>query len=223
MFAHASHFGIEASTFINVGRDYVVNIGGAQTPVRPELGIDNVLCCPPPSKDFVGRESILQKLFKFFVAPVVSITCEKPEMMEDIVTRVKGWSGFSFVKWDASSEDGLENGLDEWNSVVGRTPKNTLLMLESADPSLELDSYIPYSLQTPVLILSMSSRISAFASNPGCIFMPPASMNKPAYRKFLDDVRRAFVCGQRIVPLVARGGTGKTQVARKFVQEYGWR
>jgi hypothetical protein len=94
MFANASHFGIEKSTFINV-----VNNWGAQTSVQPEFGIDDVLCCPPPSKNFVGREDILQKLSKFFAAPIVSITCETAEMMKDIVTRVETqWSGYVFVK-----------------------------------------------------------------------------------------------------------------------------
>ncbi|KAF9060379.1 hypothetical protein BDP27DRAFT_1370586 [Rhodocollybia butyracea] len=33
--------------------------------IQPQRNIDSVLRCPPPSKDFVGREKILQKLSSF--------------------------------------------------------------------------------------------------------------------------------------------------------------
>ncbi|KAF9061672.1 hypothetical protein BDP27DRAFT_1300961 [Rhodocollybia butyracea] len=224
--AGASNFSIQGSNFTTVGgnMNQVINNNwityNVPSFIHPGSNINNVLRCPPPSKDFVGREGALQSLSKLFASPVVTITCERPEMMKDIIARVKMWTGFAFVIWDARSEDGLEDGLDRWSLDTSR---DTILVLENADSSLDLEFYIPYSLHTNVLILGVNKGISALASNPGCIFTLPAPMNRQAFRKFLDGVRKAFVHQQRIVPLVARGGTGKTQVARKFVSDYGKR
>ncbi|KAF9056845.1 hypothetical protein BDP27DRAFT_1433385 [Rhodocollybia butyracea] len=227
MFRDASHFSIQGSTLVMVGRDYNVtnnyNNYNMTSPMRPNLSIDHVLRCPPPSNNFVGRKNILQKLSKIFAAPVVSITCEKADMMDDIVSRVKTWSEFSFIVWDASSEDGLEMGVAEWNSRIEGTSNDTLLILQNADPSIDFESRIPYSLHTHVLILSTNSEVSLFASSAGSIFKLSASMNKRMYRELFEDVRKAFAYRQHIVSLVARGGTGKTQVARKFVYDHGKR
>ncbi|KAF9056923.1 hypothetical protein BDP27DRAFT_1433239 [Rhodocollybia butyracea] len=228
LFAGASNFSIEGSTFIAVNGDMhqvVTNnwITHNPSPIRPNLNINDILRCPPPSKDFVGRENILQNMSKIFAAPVVSIICEQPQTMNGIVSTAKLWPDLSVVIWDASSEDGLEAGHSEWSLQTDQSPKNRLLILENADSSLDLEAYIPYSLNTHLLILSTNDGISALASGPGCIFTPESNMNKRKLREFVTTVRKAFAPQQHIAALVARGGTGKTQVARKFFYDYGER
>ncbi|KAF9060450.1 hypothetical protein BDP27DRAFT_1370565 [Rhodocollybia butyracea] len=92
----ASGFVADRSTFTAVGRDQVTHNWIIQSPnssiIQPQRNIDSVLRCPPPSKDFVGREKILQKLSRLFSARVICITCEQPDVMEEIVARIRTWS-----------------------------------------------------------------------------------------------------------------------------------
>jgi hypothetical protein len=138
---------------------------------------------------------------------------------------------FSVIVWDASSEEALEAGLssDNWKLVINGPPKKILLILENADASLNLEDYIHDDIQVShplhihTLILSNVTQIFPFASHADCTFTAPPYMNAQQHRKFVDNVKKAFAPQQHIFPLVARGGTGKTQVTRKFVQEYGAR
>jgi hypothetical protein len=93
----ASNFSIEGSTFIAVGGDmhYVVS-NNIIADSKPGSNINNVLRCPPPIQDFVGREDVLEKLSKNFAAPVISVTCEKTDLMKDLVAKVRKWSGCVF-------------------------------------------------------------------------------------------------------------------------------
>ncbi len=93
-----------------------------------------------------------------------------------------------------------------------------LLVFENADPSLELDQYLPYSLHNPILVTSTNQAVSHFAS-PACEFKLPDFMDQQAADSFCQSIKRAFASKLRVVTIVARGGTGKTQLVLRFVSE----
>ncbi len=93
-----------------------------------------------------------------------------------------------------------------------------LLILENADASLELDQYLPYSLHNPILVTSTDQAVSRFAS-PACDFELPDSADQWAADGLHWSIEKAFNPLLHIVTLVAKGGTGKTQVVLRFVSE----
>ncbi|PBK86757.1 hypothetical protein ARMGADRAFT_479838 [Armillaria gallica] len=93
-----------------------------------------------------------------------------------------------------------------------------LLVFENADPFLELDQYLPYSLHNLILVTSTNKAVSCFAS-PACKFELPDSMDQWAADSLYQSIERAFAPLIHVVTIVARGGTGKTQLVLKFVSE----
>ncbi len=94
--------------------------------------------------------------------------------------------------------------------------QSPLLVFENADPSLELDQYLPYSLHNPILVTSTNQAVSHFAS-PACRFELPDSMDQWAADSLCQSIEQAFASLLHVVTIVARGGTGKTQLVLKFV------
>ncbi len=93
-----------------------------------------------------------------------------------------------------------------------------LLVLENADPSLELDQYLPYSLHNPILVTSTNKAVSRFASL-GYEFTLSDSMDQWAADSLYQSIKRAFDPLLHVVTIVARGGTGKTQLVLRFVSK----
>ncbi len=97
-----------------------------------------------------------------------------------------------------------------------------LLVFENADPSLELDQYLPYSLHNPILMTSTNQAVSRFAS-PACEFELPDSIDQQAADTLRWSMESAFAPLLHVVTIVARGGTGKTQLVLRFVSENTFR
>ncbi len=93
-----------------------------------------------------------------------------------------------------------------------------LLVLENVDPSLELDQYLPYSLHNPILVTSTNKAVSHFAS-PACEFELLDFSDQWAADSLYWSIERVFASLLHVVTIVARGGTGKTQLVLKFVFE----
>lgn len=93
-----------------------------------------------------------------------------------------------------------------------------LLVLENADPSLELDQYLPYSFHNPILVTSTDQAVSRFAS-PACKFELPDSMDWQTAHSLCQSIEKAFAPLLHVVTIVAKGGTGKTQLVLRFVSE----
>ncbi|KAK0482516.1 hypothetical protein IW261DRAFT_1036013 [Armillaria novae-zelandiae] len=105
------------------------------------LNLD-VLACPASSQYFTGHESDLQKLSKMLAAPVVTLSGINSDALSAFVHRFDDSSRFTAIFLDASSVEALNN----------------------ADPSLELNKYLLYSLHNPILITSTNEAVSYFAS-----------------------------------------------------------
>ncbi len=97
-----------------------------------------------------------------------------------------------------------------------------LLILENVDAFLKLDQYLPYSLHNPILVTSTDQAVSCFAS-PACDFELPDSIDQWAADSLHQSIEKAFNPMLHIVTLVAKGGTGKTQVVLRFVSEHSSR
>ncbi len=93
-----------------------------------------------------------------------------------------------------------------------------LLILENMDASLELDQYLPYSIHNPILITSTDPAVSRFAS-PGCEFELPGSADQQVADGLYQSIKTAFISLLHVVTIVAKGGTGKTQMVLRFVSE----
>ena len=78
------------------------------------------------------------------------------------------------------------------------------------DPSIEPDQYLTYSLHHPILVTSTDHAVSRFASPAYALELPNATNSV---------IENALSRLLRVVTLVAKGGTGKTQVVLKFVSE----
>lgn len=97
-----------------------------------------------------------------------------------------------------------------------------LLVLENADTSTVGD-YLHILPDAPVLVTSTQSAISSLASTAASHFQLPDSDVDDVASKVLTSIREALFPGQRVVTLVANGGTGKTQVVLKFVSRESYR
>ena len=78
------------------------------------------------------------------------------------------------------------------------------------DPCIELGQYLTYSLHHPILVTSTDHAVSRFASPTYALELPDATNSV---------IENALSPLLRVVTLVAKGGTGKTQVVLKFVSE----
>ncbi|PBK61763.1 hypothetical protein ARMSODRAFT_1025316 [Armillaria solidipes] len=197
----------------------VLSIQQGPTP-SPSLNL-NVLACPAPSQYFTGRESNLRKLSRMFAAPVVTLFGTNSNALSAFVHRFDHSSRFTTIFLDASSVEALSKELKvivhniKVNNSAHQPP---LLVLENADPFLELDQYLPYSLHNPILMTSTNHAVSCFAS-PACEFELPDPMDQWAADSLCQSIERAFAPLLHIVTIVARGGTGKTQLVLRFVSE----
>ena len=113
---------------------------------------------------------------------------------------------FRKIALEYNAGDRADNGLHYIHSLQ----TDWLLVLENADnPGIvNLEYYMPQSLHAHVLVTSISFKVSHLASS-GCAFVLPAP-------DLLQSIADAFAHCQRIATLVAKGGTGKTQVALKL-------
>ncbi|PBK94557.1 hypothetical protein ARMGADRAFT_965352 [Armillaria gallica] len=186
----------------------------------PSLNL-NVLACPAPSQYFTGRESDLRKLSRMLAAPVVTLFSTNSNALSAFVHSFDHSSRFTAIFLDASSVEALSMGLKE--IVYNIKPNNSvyqplLLVLENADPSLQLDQYLPYSLHNPILVTSTNKAVSHFASL-ACEFELFDSTDQWAADSLYRSIERAFAPLLHVVTIVARGGTGKTQLVLQFVSE----
>ncbi len=205
------------------------------TPLSP-LNL-NVLACPPPSQYFTGREGDLWKLSRMLAVPVVTLFSTNSNALADFICSfdhssrsvvvycvVSYWlmcPRFTTIVLDASSVEAFSMGLKLMvHSIKANNSAHQplLLVLENADPSLKLDQYLPHSFHNPILVTSTNQAVSCFAS-PACEFELPDSMDQQAADSLHRSIERAFAPLQHIVTIVARGGTGKTQLVLNFVSK----
>ncbi|PBK86678.1 hypothetical protein ARMGADRAFT_476795 [Armillaria gallica] len=177
----------------------------------------NVLACPTPSQYFTGRESILQKLSQMLSAPVVTLFSTNKNALAAFVHSFDHSSRFTAIFLDVSSVEALKAIAHNIKAIDSAHPPS-LLILENADASLELDQYLLYSLHNPILVTSTDQAVSRFAS-PACDFELPDSVDQWAADGLCRSIEKAFNPLLHIVTLVAKGGTGKTQVVLRFVSE----
>ncbi|SJL08058.1 uncharacterized protein ARMOST_11417 [Armillaria ostoyae] len=177
----------------------------------------NVLPCPAPSQYFTGRESILWKLSRMLAMPVVTLFSTNRNALSAFVHSFDHSSRFTTIFLDASSVEALKAIAHNIKADNGAHPPS-LLVLENVDASLELDQYLPYSLHNPILITSTDQAISCFASS-ACEFELPGSADQQAADGLHRSIETAFIPLLHVVTVVAKGGTGKTQVVLRFVSE----
>ncbi|KAK0184000.1 P-loop containing nucleoside triphosphate hydrolase protein [Armillaria mellea] len=101
----------------------------------------------------------------------------------------------------------------------GSAHQPPLLVLENADPSLELDQYLPYSLHNPILITSTNQAVSHFASAQDYKLELPNSADLQTANSLCQSIEKAFAPLLHVVTIVAKGGTGKTQLVLRFISE----
>ncbi|KAK0432110.1 hypothetical protein EV421DRAFT_120221 [Armillaria borealis] len=198
----------------------VLSIQQGPTPsLSPNL---NVLPCPAPSQYFTGRKSNLRKLSRMFAAPVVTLFSTNINALSAFVRSFDHLSRFTVIFLDASSVEALSMGLKvivhniKADDSAHRPP---LLVLENADPSLELDQYLPYSLHNPILVTSTNQAVSHFASAQDYKLELSDPVDQWATDSLCQSIERAFAPLLHVVTIVARGGTGKTQLVFRFVSE----
>ncbi|KAK0186240.1 P-loop containing nucleoside triphosphate hydrolase protein [Armillaria mellea] len=178
----------------------------------------NVLPCPAPSQYFTGRESILQKLSRMLAAPVVTLFSTNSNTLSTFIHSFDRLSRFPAIFLDASSVEALEaipcniKAKNDAHSLL-------LLVLENADASLELDKYLPYSLHNSILVTSTNQAVSCFASASAYKFELLESADWHFADSICQSIKRAFTPQQHVVTIVAKGGTGKTQMVLKFLFE----
>ncbi|KAK0215929.1 hypothetical protein EDD85DRAFT_917001 [Armillaria nabsnona] len=154
-------------------------------------------------------------------APVVTLFSMNGNALSAFVRSFDHSSRFTTIFLDASSVEALSMGLKvivhniKADDYAHQSP---LLVFENADPSLELDQYLPYSLHNPILVTSTNQAVSCFAS-PACRFELPDPIDKQAADSLCQSIERAFAPLLHVITIVARGGTGKTQLVLRFVFE----
>ncbi|KAK7441019.1 hypothetical protein VKT23_016800 [Stygiomarasmius scandens] len=187
----------------------VKELSGAPPPVLP-MRLDEVLRCPPPSQYFVGRQAMYQKLSKIFAVPVVIVFNKNQDILADFVKyKLKQ---FSIISLNGSTVETFEEAIADKLKADNQFPAKTLIVIENMDLSLKLDHYLPFTYHAPVLITTTHSAISSSEAH---MFTLPDSSNQQVQ----SSIVKALTSGQHIVTLVAKGGTGKTQMILKFVSE----
>ncbi|KAE9394261.1 hypothetical protein BT96DRAFT_1022623 [Gymnopus androsaceus JB14] len=214
MFAQASNFEFNNSIFTTcpVNVTYHRTHQDANHLDHVNL-ISNILNCPSPSQYFVGREDVLMKLSKMFSAQIVTVWSANADVLHDFVRK---YLKYPFIVLDASSAEILNIALQE--KVKDQAlPPQLLLVLENLDPSV-VEGYSWHNFpDIPVLFTSKQPAISSLASSSTCAFHLHDHSDHQVVKKLLCCIEEALYPGQRVVTLVANGGTGKTQVILKFV------
>ncbi|KAE9392401.1 TPR-like protein [Gymnopus androsaceus JB14] len=204
MFAGASSFEIRNSIFTTGNVTYhpqAANLGHAS------ISISNILQCPSPSQYFVGREDTLEKLSKIFSAPVVTVWSTNIDVLKDFVRhRLK----YSSIFLDASSSQALDKSIAE--NITQVTSGNTLLVLQN--PSAPVEEYLDRLPYAPVLAITTQS-----SGESSTAFQLPDYTSQQEVNQLLHSIENALDPGQRVVTLIANGGTGKTQTALHFVSK----
>ncbi|KAE9405904.1 hypothetical protein BT96DRAFT_972319 [Gymnopus androsaceus JB14] len=206
MFAGASNFEIRNSilTTGNVtyhGAPQAANYG------HVSISVSNVLQCPSPSQYFVGREDILEKLSKIFSAPVVTVWSTHMDVLKDFVRQNLKYSSSIFL--DASSSQTLDKSIAE--NITQVTSGNTLLVLQN--PSAPVEEYLDRLPYAPVLAITTESSVESSTA----FQFPDYAIQQ--VNQLLHSIENAFDPGQRVVTLIANGGTGKTQTVLHFVSK----
>ncbi|KAE9405899.1 TPR-like protein [Gymnopus androsaceus JB14] len=204
MFAGASSFEIRNSIFTTGNVTYhpqAANLGHAS------VSISNILQCPSPSQYFVGREDTLEKLSKIFSAPVVTVWSTNIDVLKDFVRhRLK----YSSIFLDASSSQALDKSIAE--NITQVTSGDTLLVLQN--PSAPVEEYLDRLPYAPVLAITTQS-----SGESSTAFQFPDYASQQEVNQLLHSIEKALDPGQRVVTLIANGGTGKTQTALHFVSK----
>ncbi|KAK0478991.1 P-loop containing nucleoside triphosphate hydrolase protein, partial [Armillaria novae-zelandiae] len=189
----------------------------------PSLSLNlDVLPCPASSQYFTGRKGDLQKLSRMLAAPVVTLSGMNSDALLAFVHRFEHLARFTTIFLDASSVEALNMGLKAMVHNIkadDNTQKLHFLVLENADPSLELNKCLPLSLHTPILIASTNEAVSHFASAQAYKFKLLDSADQFSADNLYESIGRAFDSLQHVVTIVAKGGTGKTQLVYRFVSE----
>ncbi|KAE9399736.1 hypothetical protein BT96DRAFT_680775 [Gymnopus androsaceus JB14] len=218
MFAHASNFQIEKSIFTTgpVNVTYQETHRGANhDQIVSKLSIADVLKCPSPSQYFIGREDILEKFSRAFSAQTVTLYGKNLDVLHDFARHWLEYPGSILV--DASSAQTL-------NATLGKEIKEQaletelFLVLENADASV-VEDYFHNLPDAPILVTSTQPAISSLASSTACAFKLPGYVDQQVISKLLSSIKEALEPKQRIVTLVANGGTGKTQAVLQFVSK----
>lgn len=99
----------------------------------------------------------------------------------------------------------------------------SLLVLENANPSIVLEDHLPIPCDVPILVTSTDPTISNWTLNSDYFFHLPESANQKVVYDLVKSIEKSIDPGQRATTLVANGGSGKTQVALKFIATYASR
>ncbi|KAK0212000.1 hypothetical protein IW262DRAFT_1518855, partial [Armillaria fumosa] len=188
----------------------------------PSSSLDlNVLPCPDSSQYFTGHESDLWKLSRMLAAPVVTLFSTNSNVVSAFVHSLNHLSRFTAIFLDVSSVEALKRLKVIVHNIKAddNAYQPSLLVLENADPSLELDKYLPYSLHNPILITSTDQAISRFASAQDYELKLSDSVDQWTVDSLCQSIEKAFASLLHVVTIVARGGTGKTQLVLRFVSE----
>ncbi|KAK0214341.1 hypothetical protein IW262DRAFT_1466048 [Armillaria fumosa] len=156
----------------------------------------NVLLCPAPSQYFTGHKVIPHKLLRMLATPVVTLFSTNRDALSAFVHNFDHSSRLAAIFLDGSLVEALK--AISHNIKAGNGVHHPLLLiLENIDAS-QLNKYLSYSFDNPILVTSTNQAISCFASAPA---------------------HKAFAPLQHVVTIVARGETGKTQMVLRFVSE----
>ncbi|KAE9403742.1 hypothetical protein BT96DRAFT_936175 [Gymnopus androsaceus JB14] len=215
MFAQASNFQIDKSIITTGPVNVIYHKTNQHANHNHVISISNILKCPSPSQYFVGREDMLMKLLKIFSAQIVTVWSANADVLHDFVRQHLKYPS---IVLDASSTEILNAVLQE--KVKDQAlPPELLLVLENVDASL-VEGYSWHTFpDIPVLVTSTQPAISSLASSNACAFHFDDYLDQQVVKKLLGCIEKALYPGQRVVTLVAKGGTGKTQLILKFVSK----
>ncbi|KAE9387602.1 hypothetical protein BT96DRAFT_867311, partial [Gymnopus androsaceus JB14] len=218
--SHASNFQIYNSVFTTEGAKVTYN-GPQLTEDGSQdhaISLSNVLKCPSPSQNFVGRQDTLEKLSKIFSEPTMTLWSRNKEVVHDFVeNHLRSSLKFKYpcVFLDASTAQSLNATLAL--KVRKQSISNEfLLVLENADGSV-VEDYIPSLPDSPILVTSTQPAICTLASSTACEFQLSDCATQQEMQKVLRSVEKALEPRQRVATIVANGGTGKTQIVLQFV------
>ncbi|KAE9388900.1 hypothetical protein BT96DRAFT_947252 [Gymnopus androsaceus JB14] len=214
MFSQASNFQINGQSIFTTASTIDVTYHGTPRAANHEhvLSISSVLQCPSPSQYFVGRKDTLRRLSKIFSPPVVTIWSPNTDVLKDIVKAKLKYSG---------------HALDQAYAEIIKDQvlsAESLLVLENADSSLVMEEHISASqVDAPMLVMSTSPAISSLASCTDFSFHLPECADHEAVGSLMSSVEKCLLPAQRIITLVANGGSGKTQVVLQFIAKNAFR
>lgn len=96
----------------------------------------------------------------------------------------------------------------------------SLLVLENADPLIELENHLPTPFDKPMLVTSTDPVIGNWTEYS---FHLSEFANYKAVNDLAKAIKKSLNPGRRVTAVVANGGSGKTQMVLKFVATHASR